>query len=159
VQARVYQLLNAYRVRGHLFAHLDPLNAPTSGPPELELVNFGLSPDDLDKPFPTVDLAGSPPVLTLRQIIQKLEETYCRSIGVEFTHIEDPEQRLWLQQQMEATKNRLTLRPEEQLRILTKLSDAEILEQFIHRSYELGTKRFSLEGAESMIPLLDLLIE
>ncbi|HVY45211.1 MAG TPA: 2-oxoglutarate dehydrogenase E1 component [Minicystis sp.] len=159
IQARVYQLLNAYRVRGHLFAHLDPLGSPPSAPPELDLVNFGLSRDDLDKPFPTVDLAGSSPTQTLREIIERLEETYCRSIGVEFTHIESREERLWLQSRMESTKNRLELSHAEQLRILTKLSDAEIFEQFIHRSYELGTKRFSLEGAESLIPLLDLLIE
>ncbi len=146
-------------MRGHLFAHLDPLDAPPKAPPELDLSNFGLGPDDLDKLFPTVDLAGTPPQLTLREIILRLEETYCRSIGVEFTHVEDPEQRTWLQEQMEKTKNRLVLDREDQLRILTKLSDAEIFEQFIHRSYEAGTKRFSLEGGESMIPLLDLMVE
>jgi 2-oxoglutarate dehydrogenase E1 component len=159
LQARVYALVNAYRVRGHLFAHVDPLGLPPATPPELDLTNFGLRVEDLDKAFPTTDLAGVPPVLTLREIIQRLDETYCRSIGVEFTFIEDPEHRLWLQQQMESTRNRLTLDPDQQLRILTKLSDAEIFEQFIHRSYEAGTKRFSLEGAESLIPLLDLLIE
>jgi 2-oxoglutarate dehydrogenase E1 component len=159
LHARIYQLVNAYRVRGHLFAHLDPLDVPPKAPPELDLANFGLGPDDLDKPFPTVDLAGVPPQLTLREIIQRLEETYCRSIGVEFTHVESPEQRAWLQRQMESTKNRLVLGREDQLRILTKLSDAEIFEQFIHRSYEAGTKRFSLEGGESMIPLLDLMVE
>lgn len=159
IQARVYKLLNAYRVRGHLFAHLDPLGTPPSAPPELDLRNFDLSPEDLDKPFPTIDLAGAGAVQTLREIIQRLEETYCRSIGVEFTHIDDPDQRAWLQHRMEATKNRLSLSDNEQLRILTKLSDAEIFEQFIQRSYGAGTKRFSLEGAESLIPLLDLLIE
>ncbi len=159
LHARIYQLVNAYRVRGHLFAHLDPLDVPPKAPPELDLVNFGLGAGDLDKLFPTVDLAGVPPQLTLREIILRLEETYCRSIGVEFTHVEDPEQRTWLQKQMEATKNRLVLGREDQLRILTKLSDAEIFEQFIHRSYEAGTKRFSLEGGESMIPLLDLMVE
>ena len=159
LHARIYQLVNAYRVRGHLFAHLDPLDVPPKAPPELDLPNFGLGPDDLDKLFPTVDLAGAPPQLTLREIILRLEETYCRSIGVEFTHVEDPEQRTWLQEQMEKTKNRLVLDREDQLRILTKLSDAEIFEQFIHRSYEAGTKRFSLEGGESMIPLLDLMVE
>src|SRR5262249_21234993 len=82
-QARVYQLLNAYRVRGHLFAHVDPLGLPPAAPPELDLTNFGLRLEDLDKPFPTVDLAG-PNVQTLREIINRLEETYCRSIGVEF---------------------------------------------------------------------------
>ena len=159
IRGRVYKLLNAYRVRGHLFAHIDPLGVPPAAPPELELSRFDLSPEDFDKPFPTIDLAGAAPVETLREIIQRLEETYCRSIGVEYMHIDDPEQRAWIQQRMEATKNRLTLGHEEQLRILTKLSDAEIFEQFIQRSYGAGTKRFSLEGAESLIPLLDLLIE
>lgn len=159
LQARVYQLVNAYRVRGHLLAHIDPLDRPPVAPPELDLINFGLHVEDLDKPFPTTDLAGVPPVMTLREIVQHLAETYCRTIGVEFTFIEDPEERRWLQQQMESTRNRLELDRETQLRILTKLSDAEIFEQFIHRAYEAGTKRFSLEGAESLIPFLDLLIE
>ena len=158
-RARVVQLVNAYRVRGHLFAHVDPLGVAPSAAPELDLANFELSEADLDKQFPTVDLAGTPPTLSLREIIKRLEETYCRSIGVEFTHVEDPTQRMWLQRRMEETKNRLALDRERQLRILTKLSDAEIFEQFIHRSYEAGTKRFSLEGGEAMIPLLDLLIE
>ncbi|TKC97939.1 2-oxoglutarate dehydrogenase E1 component [Polyangium fumosum] len=158
-RARVYQLVNAYRVRGHLFAHIDPLGLPPPTPPELNLDNFDLSDADLDQPFPTVDLAGLPAISTLREIMNRLEETYCRSIGVEFTHIEDPDQRIWLQRRMEATKNRLELSRDKQLRILTKLSDAEIFEQFIHRSYEAGTKRFSLEGGEALIPLLDLLIE
>jgi 2-oxoglutarate dehydrogenase E1 component len=158
IQARVYQLVNAYRVRGHLFAHVDPLGVPPSAPPELDLENFDLGPEHLDRPFQVTDLAG-PDVQTLREIIERLEETYCRSIGVEFTHLEDPEQRNWLTERMESTKNRLALDREEQLRILTMLSDAEIFEQFIHRSYEAGTKRFSLEGGEALIPLLDLLIE
>jgi 2-oxoglutarate dehydrogenase E1 component len=159
IQARVYKLLNAYRVRGHLFAHVDPLGAPMLAPPELDLRNFELLPEDLDKAFPTVDLAGMPPFATLREILKRLEETYCRTIGVEFTHIEDPEQREWLRERMESTKNRLALDDEEQLRLLTKLSDAEIFEQFIHRSYGAGTKRFSLEGGEALIPLLDLIVE
>jgi 2-oxoglutarate dehydrogenase E1 component len=156
--ARVYQLLNAYRVRGHLFADLDPLGGPVVAPPELDLSNFQLSAADLDKPFPAVDLPG-PSVQTLREIISRLEETYCRSIGVEYTQIEDPEARTWLQERMEATKNRIALGKAQQLRILTKLTEAEVFEQFIHGSYGAGTKRFSLEGAESMMPLLDLLIE
>ncbi|MEO7331009.1 MAG: 2-oxoglutarate dehydrogenase E1 component, partial [Minicystis sp.] len=160
MQARVYKLLNAYRVRGHLFAHLNPLDLPPQEEPaELDLANFSLTPADLDKPFPTIDLAGMGEFATLREIIQRLEETYCRAIGVEFTHIDNPEQRIWLQQRMEASKNHCALGAEEQLRILTKLSDAEIFEQFIQRSYGAGAKRFSLEGSESLIPLLDLLIE
>ncbi len=158
IQARVYQLVNAYRVRGHLFAHIDPLGVPPKAPPELDLANFDLGKDHLDRAFRVTDLAG-PDLQTLREIIERLEETYCRSIGVEFTHVEDPEQRAWLQERMESTRNRLTLGREEQLRILTALTDAEIFEQFIHKSYEAGTKRFSLEGGEALIPLLDLLIE
>ncbi len=158
-RARVVQLINAYRVRGHLFAHVDPLGVQPSAPLELELGNFELHESDLDKQFPTVDLAGTPPTLSLREIIQHLEETYCRAIGVEFTHVEEPAQRHWLRERMESTRNRLALDRDKQLRILTKLSDAEIFEQFIHRAYEAGTKRFSLEGAEAMIPLIDLLIE
>jgi 2-oxoglutarate dehydrogenase E1 component len=158
MQGRVFQLVNAYRVRGHLFAHVDPLGVPPTAPPELDLRNFELGPEHLDRAFAAVDLAG-PNVQTLRDIIARLEETYCRSIGVEFTHIEDPVQRKWLQSRMESTRNRLALDPDLQRRILEKLTDAEIFEQFVHKSYEAGTKRFSLEGAESLIPLLDVLVE
>src|SRR6202012_746358 len=100
-----------------------------------------------------------PDVQTLREIIERLDETYCRSIGVEYTHVEDPAARHWLQERMESTRNRLALSRQQQLRILTKLTEAEVFEQFIHGSYGAGTKRFSLEGAESMMPLLDLLID
>ncbi len=160
IRARVYQLLNAYRVRGHLYANLDPLAMVDSNRArsELALSNFNLSDDDLDRVFPTVDMPG-PDLQTLREIIERLDETYCRSIGVEFTQIEDAEARNWLQEHMESTKNRLALSKAEQIRILTKLTEAEVFEQFIHGSYGAGTKRFSLEGAESMMPLLDLLIE
>jgi 2-oxoglutarate dehydrogenase E1 component len=89
-KARVIQLINAYRVRGHFYADLDPLSeGPTVARVELALSNFGLSEDDLDKDFPTADLAGLGPVATLREIIAHLEETYCRTIGVEYTQIED----------------------------------------------------------------------
>lgn len=158
IQARIYQLINAYRVRGHLYAHINPLGAAPTLPAELELSKFGLDGIDPAQRFPVVDLAG-PDVQTLDEIIAQLSETYCRSIGVEFTHIEDASQRQWLMNEMESCRNRLSLARTEQLRILTKLTEAEILEQFIHRSYGAGTKRFSLEGAESLIPLLDLLIE
>jgi 2-oxoglutarate dehydrogenase E1 component len=157
-QGRVYQLVNAYRVRGHLFAHLDPLGTPVRAAPELDLVNFGFSEDDLDTTFPTVGVAGLPERATLREIVAHLSETYCGSIGVEFTQIEEPEQRQWLQERMESTKNRAALDRNGLLHILRKLTDAEIFEQFIHKNY-VGAKRFSVEGAESMIALLDLLIE
>jgi 2-oxoglutarate dehydrogenase E1 component len=158
VQGRVFQLINAYRVRGHLYAHVDPLEAPPNGGKELDLENFGLAPSDMDSVFPSVGIKGLPERATLRQIVGWLSETYCSSIGVEFTHIENPEQREWLQNAMESTRNRVQLDENEVLRVLTKLTDAEIFEQFIHKNY-VGAKRFSSEGAESLIPLLELLID
>jgi 2-oxoglutarate dehydrogenase E1 component len=158
VQGRVFQLINAYRVRGHLFANLDPLGqAPALGA-ELKPENFGLGDADLDTVFPNVGISGLADRATLRQIISYLSETYCSSIGVEYTHIDDPEMREWLQNEMESTRNRVNLDEKEVLRVLTNLTDAEIFEQFIHKNY-VGAKRFSSEGAESLIPLLELLID
>ena len=158
LQGRVYQLVNAYRVRGHLFAKTDPLGTPPEAAPELELSNFGLTESDYDVTFPTVGVSGLPERATLREIIAHLSETYCGSIGVEFTHIEEPEARDWLQNAMESTKNRASLDRDETIRVLTRLTDAEIFEQFVHKNF-LGSKRFSAEGAESMIATLDLLID
>ena len=158
LQSRVAHLVNGYRVRGHLFADLDPLGNPPAAAPELALSHFGLSEADLDKTFSTAGMSGLPERARLRDIIAQLTETYCSSIGVEFTHIEEPEPRQWLQVQMESTRNHASLDRTELVRILTKLTEAEILEQFIHKNY-VGAKRFSLEGAESMIPMIDLLIE
>jgi len=159
MQGRVYQLLNAYRVRGHLYADLDPLSMPADGAPrELDLANFGLSTQDLDTTFPTVGISGLPEQATLRAIIAHLTETYCRSIGVEFTHIEEPDARSWIQERMESTRNRAQLDKATVIRILTKLTDAEMFETFIAKNY-VNAKRFSVEGAESMIALLDLLVD
>jgi 2-oxoglutarate dehydrogenase E1 component len=158
VQGRVYQLVNAYRVRGHLFATIDPLGTPAEAAPELDLSNFGLTEADYDVTFPTVGMSGIAEKATLREIIAHLSETYCGSIGVEFTHIEEPEAREWLQNAMESTRNRTPLDPGETIRVLTRLTDAEIFEQFVHTNF-LGAKRFSAEGAESMIAMLDLLID
>jgi 2-oxoglutarate dehydrogenase E1 component len=155
---RVYQLVNAYRVRGHLFAKIDPLGTAPAAAPELDLSNFGLTEADYDAEFPTVGIGGLPTRATLRQIIAHLSETYCGSIGVEFTHVEEPDARDWLQNAMESTRNRTALDNAEVVRILKHLTDAEILEQFVHKNFN-GAKRFSCEGAESMIPLLDLLID
>src|SRR5580704_4808418 len=112
LQSRVAQLVNAYRVRGHLFATLDPLEKEPEAHPELELSNFGL----------TAGMSGLPERATLRQIVEHLGETYCSSIGVEFTHVEEPEPRLWLQERMESTRNHASLDRTELLRILTKLT-------------------------------------
>jgi 2-oxoglutarate dehydrogenase E1 component len=158
VYGRVYQLVNAYRVRGHLFAKIDPLGTPPEAAPELELSNFGLTEADYDVEFPTAGIGGLPGRATLRQIINHLSETYCGSIGVEFTHIEEPDAREWLQNAMESTRNRALLDNAEVVRILKHLTDAEIFEQFVHKNF-VGAKRFSCEGAESMIAMLDLLID
>ena len=158
VQGRVYQLVNAYRASGHMHAHLDPLGPPPEPHDEFDLHRFDLSASQLDETFPTVGLAGLPPHVMFRSIIAHLRETYSGSIGVEFRHIEDVAAREWLQTKMESCRNRPTLAHEEVLRILTKLTDAENLEQFVHKNF-VGSKRFSLEGAESMIAMLDLLVE
>jgi 2-oxoglutarate dehydrogenase E1 component len=157
-QTRVAHLVNAYRVRGHLAADLDPLDMAPPGQADLELSSVGLTESDLDRTFSTAGVSGMPDRATLRQIVAFLRETYCGTIGVEFTQVEEAEPRLWLQDRMESTRNHASLDRAELLRILTKLTDAEIFEQFIHKNY-VGAKRFSLEGAESMIPLIDLLIE
>ncbi len=155
---KVYALINAYRVRGHLFARVNPLGDADSAPNELQLENFGLSKTDLDLTFPTLNIGGMSDKASLREIIAHLEDTYCRSIGVEFTQIEAPEQRLWLRQRMESTRNRPAADPALAKRVLAKLTDAEAFEQFLAKNF-IGQKRFSAEGAESLIAMLDVLIE
>jgi 2-oxoglutarate dehydrogenase E1 component len=157
LQGRVSALINAYRVRGHLFAQIDPLGLLEPPPFELDLAKFGLADIDPDTVFSTGDLAG-PAELPLREIVARLTATYCRSIGVEYTHVEDPDERLWLQERMESTQNHVKLSRDEQVRVLSKLTDAEVFETFIHTNY-VGKKRFSIEGGESTIPLLDLLVD
>jgi 2-oxoglutarate dehydrogenase E1 component len=158
LSGRVYQMMTSYRFLGHLYAAFNPLGERPERPKELRHDTFGLTDDDLECVFPTIDLPG-PDERPLREIIDWMEETYCRSIGVEYRNIENTEERHWLQERMESTRNRLELNHDAQLHLLTKLSQAEALEQFIHSSYAPGTKRFSLEGGESLIPLLDMLIE
>lgn len=156
--ARVYSLVNAYRVRGHVLADLDPLDQrPAMTHPELQLEYYGFSEADWDLLVPSGGFFG-PAVMRLGELVDALKETYCRCIGVEYMNIQDLAQKTWLQQRMETTRNRCSLEREEQVRILEKLTAAEGLEQFLHTKY-VGTKRFSLEGAESLIPMLDLLIE
>ena len=160
LQGRIYQLVNAYRVRGHIYAHLDPLG-PAPDPSvaaELAPETFEIDASELDETFSTMGISGLPDRATLRQIIAHMRETYSSSIGVEFTHIEDAAPREWLQDKMESCKNHPVLGKEDVLRILTKLTDAENLEHFVQKNFR-GSKRFSLEGAESMIAMLDLLIE
>lgn len=157
LQERLDGMIRAYRVRGHVKAQLDPLGLPRAGHPELEPSRYGFSDEDLDKVFSTGGLYGASQA-TLRDIIGHLEETYCGYIGVQFMHIDDLRIKNWIQHRAESTRNRFPLSRAVQYRVLSKLTDAEMFEQFIHKKF-LGAKRFSLEGGESLIPLLDLAID
>lgn len=157
MQHRVNQLVREYRVRGHLVAQLDPLGLVHGDSPELNPTVYGVSDDDLRRPLDpsTVEhVSGG----TLDVILEKLQNTYCRSIGAQFMHIDNGGIRDWLQQRMESTQNRLDLPHEVQRRIYTRLADASIFEEFVRRKF-VGAKTFSLEGAESLIPMLDLALE
>ncbi|MCB1183436.1 2-oxoglutarate dehydrogenase E1 component [bacterium] len=156
-QNKVDQLVRNYRVRGHRIAKLDPLSEPGGSPPELTLAYYGFTDADLDRSFSAGSLAPGE-MLTLREIERRLKATYSRFIGVQYMHIDDLAVREWLQSRMESSENRIDLHPEVQKRILQRLIDAEIFEEFIQNKY-LGAKRFSLEGGETMIPLLDMAIE
>lgn len=157
LQGRAEQLVRAYRVRGHLVAKLDPLGFHRSDISELNPENYGLRESDLDRQVWTAPVGG-PEAQTVRQLIERLRNTYCRFIGAQFMHIDDPKIRDWLQLRMEESENRIQLSREDQLRILTRLTDAVIFEQFVRKKY-VGAKTFSLEGAESLIPLLALAFE
>ena len=157
LQDRVDQLIRAYRVRGHMAARINPLGLPQQRQPELELDFYHFTEADLERPFSIHTIPGAD-TLSLRGILEHLRNTYCRSIGVQFMHIDDLSVRRWLQDRMESTQNRLQLGRQEQLRILTRLTNASIFEEFIQKKF-IGAKSFSLEGAESLIPLLDLAIE
>jgi 2-oxoglutarate dehydrogenase E1 component len=157
LQDRVDQLIRAYRICGHFIAQIDPLGLPRPVPTELDPAYYGFTDADMDRRFSceTMHCQG---FLTLRQIIERLRNTYCRSIGVEYMHIDDLKIRRWLQERMEPTENRINISRKEQLRILTRLTDAVTFEEFIRKKF-IGAKSFSLEGSESLIPLLDLAIE
>lgn len=157
LQDRIDQLVRAYRVRGHMIAKLDPLGVQRPRPPELDLEFYGFTDHDLDCHCSTITVAGGN-VRTLREIYERLQNTYCRFIGVQFMHIDDLSIRDWLCERMESSENRMAIPRDIQLRILTRLTDAVIFEEFVRKKY-VGSKTFSLEGAESLIPLLDLAIE
>jgi len=157
LQHRVYRLVRHYRVRGHNIAAVDPLGLPRPMPPELELGFFGFSEADMDRPVHCETLQSNR-TFTIREILRQLQDTYCRSIGVQYMHIDNFGIRRWLQERMESTRNRMELTREEQTRIFTRLTDAVTFEEFIRKKF-VGAKSFSLEGCESLIPLLDLAIE
>ena len=153
--ARVQELINSYRVRGHLMADIDPLEYKQRRHPDLEIGSHGLTFWDLDREFVTGGFGGKTAAL-LRDILGVLRDSYCRTIGIEYMHIQDPEQRAWFQQALELKYQKPT--HDEQLRILSKLNEAEAFETFLQTKY-VGQKRFSLEGGESTIPLLDEILQ
>lgn len=157
LQDRVDQLVRAFRVRGHLVAQIDPLGRPRPEQVELDPEFHGITAVDMDRTVSSQSVGG-PNMMTVREIVTRLRNTYCRSIGVQFMHIDELAVKHWLQARIEYTENRLTLEREQQRRILTRLTDAVMFEEFIQRKFT-GAKSFSLEGAESLIPLLDLAVE
>ncbi len=157
LQDRVDQLIRGYRVRGHLEARIDPLGRPRATNNELNPESYGLLPSDFPKNFSARTVDGQN-FRSLEEILDLMRQTYCRSIGVQFMHIDDHDVRNWLQTRMEGSRNRMQLHRKTQLRILTKLTDAVIFEEFMRKKF-LGAKTFSLEGAETLIPLLDLALE
>lgn len=154
---RLFELVEAYRTFGHRDAALDPLSGPPPLRPEMQPQAFGFTDADLDRTFDVAGLFGQQKA-TLREVLEKLRNTYCRYIGVEFMHIDAPEIRRWLSDRMESTQNRVTLSREQQLRMLTLLTKAETFEHFLQAKF-LGAKRFSLEGGETLIPLMDQIID
>ncbi len=153
--SRVQELINSFRVRGHLMADTDPLEYRQRSHPDLDIASHGLTFWDLDREFVTGGFAGRRTAL-LRDILGVLRDSYCRTIGIEYMHIADPEQRRWIQEHVEQKYSK----PEKdtQLRILGKLNEAEAFETFLQTKY-VGQKRFSLEGGESTIALLDAVIQ
>jgi multifunctional 2-oxoglutarate metabolism enzyme len=154
-EAAVLQMINAFRVRGHLLADLDPLEYKVGHHAELNPQYYGLTIWDLDREFVCGGLCGRM-TAKLRDILDTLRETYCGKIGPEYMHMQETDQKKWLQDRMEPTRNKQPLDLETKRRILVKLNDAEAFERFLHTKY-IGHKRFSLEGAESLIPMLDYL--
>jgi 2-oxoglutarate dehydrogenase E1 component len=154
-QVHVQTLINMYRVRGHLIAHLDPLEVePARSHPELDPLTYGLTIWDLSRRFVADGLAGRD-VTTLDEILHLLRDAYCRTLGIEYMHIQDPEQKRWIQQHVEGVSQ--TFEIDEQRHILDRLNAAEAFERFLHTRY-VGQKRFGLEGAESAIVLLDTVL-
>lgn len=152
----VNKLINAYRVRGHVSADINPLGYEAYHYPELQLSYYGLTVWDLDREFDTGGLGGIKRA-PLRDILRMLRKTYCGLIGIEYMHIQSPEQKFWIQDYVETTQFERRFTPAERLRIYRKLLEAELLESFINTKF-VGAKRFSIEGGESFIPTLEYLL-
>ncbi|MDN5895840.1 MAG: multifunctional oxoglutarate decarboxylase/oxoglutarate dehydrogenase thiamine pyrophosphate-binding subunit/dihydrolipoyllysine-residue succinyltransferase subunit, partial [Nocardioides sp.] len=156
-QARILELIHAYRVRGHIMADTDPLEYRQRSHPDLEVETHGLTMWDLDREFATGSFGGEGRrFMKLRDILGILRDSYCRTHGIEYMHIQDPEQRRWIQERVEIPHVKTPR--EEQLRILLKLNQAEAFETFLQTKF-VGQKRFSLEGAETTVPVIDEICE
>ncbi|HVZ39535.1 MAG TPA: multifunctional oxoglutarate decarboxylase/oxoglutarate dehydrogenase thiamine pyrophosphate-binding subunit/dihydrolipoyllysine-residue succinyltransferase subunit [Candidatus Kapabacteria bacterium] len=156
-QQRVFTLISSFRQRGHLQAYLNPLGETIDFQPDLDPSTYGLTIWDFDRTFQTGGMAGMERA-DLRTILSVLRDTYTQRVGVEYTHIPDLDQMLWLQETMETRRNSPNMKPEQKKRVLRKLSEAEGFEKFLQTKYT-GHKRFSMEGAETTIPMLDELVE
>ena len=152
---RIQELINAYRVRGHLMADTDPLEYKQRTHPDLDVLNHGLSLWDLDRNFRTAGFGGKTKA-PFREILKILRDSYCRTVGVEYMHIQDPTQRKWFQDRLETPYAKPTR--QEQLRILNKLNEAEAFETFLQTKF-VGQKRFSLEGGEGAIAAMDEILQ
>ena len=156
-QSRVHHLINTYRSIGHLEAHLDPLSDAPAAHPKLSLAQFNLSDADLETSFDVGTYLGGGQ-MKLRDIRNSLRLTYSDKIGAEYTHIQDPDVRTWLQEKLESARNQPDFSKAEKIRILRRVHKAELFERFLHTKY-VGQKRFSLEGGETMIAAVDSIIE
>ncbi|MEE1920566.1 2-oxoglutarate dehydrogenase E1 component [Pseudomonas sp. 148P] len=158
-QVEVLRLIQAYRMRGHQAAKLDPLGLwQRPAPVDLSINHYGLTNADLDTTFRAGDLFIGKEEASLREIFEALQQTYCRTIGAEFTHIVDSEQRSWFQQRLESVRGRPSFSADIQSHLLERVTAAEGLEKYLGTKYP-GTKRFGLEGGESLIPMLDEMIQ
>jgi 2-oxoglutarate dehydrogenase E1 component len=157
-QSAVDELIQSYRSMGHLAAKIDPFGRERPRPAALSIEFHGLTPADLDRTVDSTMTGISGTTTALRELIEHLDATYCGSIGVEFEHIQSSEERAWFLTKVEQSRGRIPLSPEKRQDILEKLARAEVFEKFLGKRYQ-GDKRFSLEGGESLIPLLDHLIE
>ena len=155
---RAIMLIRAYRIRGHLLAELDPLGIQEKEiHPELDPATYGFSEDDYDRPIFINNVLGLE-IATLREILDVVRRTYCGTIGVEFMHIQDPAQKAWIQERIEAIGNRTEFTERGKVAIFEKLVAAEGFEQFLHKKY-IGTKRFGLDGGEALIPALEQILK
>ena len=152
--ARVHELIHAYRVRGHLLADTDPLEYRQRKHPDLDINQHGLTLWDLEREFATGGFGGKP-LMKLREILGVLRDSYCRTVGVEYMHMQNPDERGWIQARVERPHGRAD--HDEQMQILSRLNIAEAFEMFLQTKF-VGQRRFSLEGAESLIPLLDAVL-